>query len=65
MFSTPLPHVNVVNVVALSKQSRVNCKLQETTLSGGEGGLNILYPLVRQDIPGKCVIFVCLNHFCP
>ena len=29
------------------------------------GGLNVLYPLVRQDIRGKCVIFLCLNHFCP
>ena len=65
MFSTPLPHVNVVNVVALSKQSRVNGKPQETTLSGGEEGLNILYPLVSQDIRDKYVIFVCLNHFCP
>ena len=38
MFSTPLPHFNVVNVVTWSKQSRVNCKPQETTLSGGRGG---------------------------
>ena len=65
MFSIPLPHVNVANVVALSKESRVNGKPQETTLSGGEGGLNSLYPLVSQDIRDKCVIFVCLNHFCP
>ena len=60
MFSTPLPHVNVVNIVTLSKQSRVNCKPQEPTLSGGEGGFNILYPLVSQDIREKCVIFVCM-----
>ena len=65
MFSTPLPHVNVVNVFVLSKQSWVNGKHQETTLSGGEEGLNILYPLVSQDIRDKCVIFVCLSHFCP
>ena len=38
MFSTPLHHFNVVNVVTWSKQSRVNCKPQETTLSGGRGG---------------------------
>ena len=38
MFSTPLPHFNVVNVVTWSKQSRVNCKPQETTLSGERGG---------------------------
>ena len=65
MFSTFLPYVNVFNVVALSKQSRVNGKPQETTLSGGEGGLNILYLLVSQDIREKCVIFVSLNHFRP
>ena len=65
MFSTPLLQVNVVNVVALSKQGRVNCKSQETTLSEGEGGLNILYPFVIQDIREKCVIFVSVNHFCP
>ena len=63
--NTPLPHFNVVNVAMWSKQSRVNCKPQETTLSGGRGGLNILYPLVSQDIRKKCVIFVCFNYFCP
>ena len=63
--NTPLPHFNVDNVAMWSKQSRVNCKRQETTLSGGRGGLNILYPLVSQDIREKCVIFVCFNYFCP
>ena len=53
MYTTPLPHINVVNVVTLSKQSWVNCKPQETTLSGGEGELNILYPLVRHDTREK------------
>ena len=45
MFSTPpppLPHFNVVNVVTWSKQSRVNCKPQETTYSGGRGGKHYL-----------------------
>ena len=35
-FHHPLLHVNVVNVVTLSKQSWVNYKLQDTTLSRGE-----------------------------
>ena len=53
MFSTPLPHVNVVSVVALSKKkSRVTCKLQETTLSGGEGGFGPDSPYTRYD--GSC-----------
>ena len=63
--NTPLPHFNVVNVAMWSKQSRVNCKPQETTLSGGRGGLNIPYPLVSQGIREKCMIFVCFNYFCP
>ena len=54
IFSTPFPHLNVVNFVMWSKQSRVNCKPQETKLSGGRGVLNSLYPLVSQDIHEKC-----------
>ena len=42
-------------------------KLQtpRNNIERGGGGLNILYPLVSQDIREKCVIFVCLTHFCP
>ena len=43
--NTPLPHFNVLNVAMWSKQSRVNFKPQETTLSGGRGSLDILNPL--------------------
>ena len=55
--SSPLPHVNFVNIVTLSKQSWVNIEQRR-------GGLNILYPLLSQDIP-VCVISVCLDYFCP
>ena len=51
--------------VTWPKQSQANCKPQGTALSRGRGGLNILYRLVSQDIGKKCVIFVCLNYFCP
>ena len=31
----------------------------------GGAGVNIIYPLVSQDIREKCMIFVCFNYFCP
>ena len=65
LYQIPLIHFNVVNVVTWSKKSRVDCKPQETTLTGRSRGLNILYPLVSQDTREKCVIFVCFNYFCP
>ena len=52
-FPPPNPQLNVVNVGMLSKQSWENCKAHETTLNRGEGGVNILYLPVSQDMRKK------------
>ena len=57
----PSPHFNVVNALVFLKQSLSNRKPQETTLSRGGGGRDILNPLASRDICEKCVKIVCFN----
>ena len=63
-FSAPSPQLNVVNVGMLWKQSWVNCKPHETILNRGRG-IKYFLPASKSRQAQKCVIFICLNWFCP